>query len=93
MTTTQPFDFTPLLDFRPRATALLERIERGDASAITEGSPTIAQPTVTADLRRELAAWRTAVGAQMMEPNPDYDPAVQRREKGANKKKGSKNED
>jgi small subunit ribosomal protein S13 len=24
------------------------------------------------DLRRELAAWRTAVGAQMMEPNPDY---------------------
>ena len=48
-----------------------------------------AQPTVAADLRRDLAAWRTAVGAQMMEPNPDYDPAVQRREKGAKKKKAA----
>jgi arylsulfatase A len=45
-----------------------------------------AQPTMAADLRRELAAWRTAVGAQLMEPNPDYDPSVQRREKGGKKK-------
>jgi phage gp16-like protein len=45
-----------------------------------------AQPTMAAELRSELAAWRTAVGAQMMEPNPDYDPSVQRREKGAKKK-------
>jgi arylsulfatase A len=52
------------------------------------------QPTMAADLRRELAAWRESVGAQMMEPNPDYDPSVERREKGAKKKKkAASNED
>jgi arylsulfatase A-like enzyme len=52
------------------------------------------QPTMAADLRRELAAWRESVGAQMMEPNPDYDPSVERREKGAKKKKkAAANED
>jgi hypothetical protein len=49
---------------------------------------------MAADLRRELAAWRESVGAQMMEPNPDYDPSVERREKGAKKKKkAASNED
>ena len=28
---------------------------------------------LTAELRRELETWRREVGAQMMEPNPDYD--------------------
>ena len=28
------------------------------------------------ELRRELDAWRKDVGAEMMKPNPDYDPAV-----------------
>ena len=31
-------------------------------------------PTKTAELRRQLHAWRERVGARMMEPNPDYDP-------------------
>jgi len=30
----------------------------------------------TAELRRELAAWRQTVGAEMMQPNPDYDPTA-----------------
>ncbi len=28
------------------------------------------------ELRRELNAWRKNIGAEMMKPNPDYDPAV-----------------
>ena len=28
------------------------------------------------ELRRELDAWRNEVGAEMMKPNPDYDPSV-----------------
>jgi hypothetical protein len=43
----------------------------------------------TADLRRELEAWRGEVGAEMMRPNPDYDPEVQLPQKGK-KKKGAK---
>lgn len=35
------------------------------------------------ELRRELDAWRKEVGAEMMKPNPDYDPTV----KPAKKKK------
>lgn len=35
------------------------------------------------ELRRELDAWRKAVGAEMMTPNPDFDPTV----KPARKKK------
>jgi hypothetical protein len=31
---------------------------------------------VVDELRRELAEWRKDVGAEMMKPNPDYDPAV-----------------
>jgi arylsulfatase A-like enzyme len=30
---------------------------------------------LTADLRRELEAWRRSVGAEMMQPNPDYEPS------------------
>lgn len=41
----------------------------------------------TSELRRELDAWRVAVGAERMLPNPDYDPAVQPAKK---KKKGAK---
>jgi arylsulfatase A-like enzyme len=41
----------------------------------------------TAELRRELDAWRLAVGAEKMLPNPDYDPSVQPAKK---KKKGAK---
>jgi hypothetical protein len=37
MTTHTAFDFTPLLAYRPRAAALLARLNEGDASAITEG--------------------------------------------------------
>lgn len=37
----------------------------------------------TSELRRELDAWRKNVGAEMMKPNPDYDPTV----KPAKKKK------
>jgi len=40
----------------------------------------------TAELRRELDAWRVAVGAERMLPNPDYDPTVQPAKK---KKKGA----
>jgi arylsulfatase A-like enzyme len=46
-------------------------------------------PAVAAELRRELEAWRRSVGAEMMLPNPDYDPAVQLPQKGK-KKKGAK---
>jgi arylsulfatase A len=34
-----------------------------------------AEPKKTAELRSELQAWRTRVGAQLPTPNPDYDPA------------------
>ncbi len=40
----------------------------------------------TAELRRELDAWRLAVGAEKMLPNPDYDPSMQPAKK---KKKGA----
>ena len=33
------------------------------------------KPALAARLRRELAAWRRSVGAQMMSANPDFDPA------------------
>jgi arylsulfatase A len=36
-----------------------------------------ALPGKTAELRRKLAAWRRAVGAQMMTPNPEYKAAGQ----------------
>ena len=36
-----------------------------------------AEPATVAELRRELDAWRNAVGAEKMLPNPDYDPSVQ----------------
>jgi len=47
-----------------------------------------AQPTFAADLRRDLEAWRQTVGAEMMQPNPDYDPNVQWPQKGKRKKAG-----
>jgi len=37
-----------------------------------------AQPDTTADLRRTLAAWLTAVGGQVPTPNPEFDPARDR---------------
>ncbi len=40
----------------------------------------------TAELRRELEAWRREVGAEMMKPNPDYDPSVQLPQKGKKKR-------
>lgn len=45
-----------------------------------------AQPELVRDLRRELDAWRKEVGAEMMRPNPDYDPDLQ----PSAKKKGRK---
>jgi len=36
------------------------------------------QPDTTADLRRTLAAWLTAVGGQVPTPNPEFDPARDR---------------
>ena len=35
-----------------------------------------AKPDLAGELRRELDAWRKEVGAEMMRPNPDYDPAA-----------------
>jgi arylsulfatase A len=40
------------------------------------------EPARTAELRRELEAWRRDVGAEMMRPNPDYDPNAQLPQKG-----------
>jgi len=34
------------------------------------------RPELVAELRQELDAWRRDVDAEMMRPNPDYDPAV-----------------
>jgi arylsulfatase A len=45
-----------------------------------------AQPALTAELRRELDAWRREVGAEMMQPNPDYDPSAPARETKKKKK-------
>ncbi|HUT95314.1 MAG TPA: sulfatase/phosphatase domain-containing protein [Thermoguttaceae bacterium] len=35
------------------------------------------RPDRVNELRQELDAWRRDVGAEMMRPNPEYDPAVQ----------------
>ena len=43
------------------------------------------QPELVAGLRLQLDAWRRHVGAQMMESNPDYDPAVELKKKGRKK--------
>jgi len=45
------------------------------------------QATIVADLRRDLEAWRQSVGAEMMQPNPEYDPTVRMPQKGQKKKK------
>ena len=42
-------------------------------------------PELVAELRVQLEAWRHEVGAQMMEPNRDYDPAVELPKKGEKK--------
>jgi arylsulfatase A-like enzyme len=44
------------------------------------------QPARLAELRRELEGWRREVGAEMMRPNPDYDPTVPNRQKGKGKR-------
>lgn len=46
------------------------------------------EPERTAELRRELEAWRREVGAEMMRPNPDYDPSVELPQKGRKKRVG-----
>ena len=43
------------------------------------------QPELVAKLHGQLDAWRRDVGAQMMELNPDYDPAVELKKKGKKK--------
>lgn len=43
------------------------------------------QPELVAELRAKLGAWRSDVGAQMMEPNPDYDPSAELPKKGKQK--------
>jgi hypothetical protein len=43
------------------------------------------QPERVAQLHGQLDAWRRDVVAQMMEPNPDYDPAVELKTKGKKK--------
>ncbi len=45
------------------------------------------QPAKFSELREELAAWRTEVGAEMMPPNPNYDPDAVGKPK---KKKGER---
>jgi len=40
------------------------------------------RPDLVNELREELHAWRQKVGAEMMHPNPDYDPAVKMPSKG-----------
>ena len=42
-------------------------------------------PELVAKLQKELDAWRRAVGAQMMKPNPGYDPTVELSKKGEKK--------
>jgi arylsulfatase A len=42
------------------------------------------------ELRRELDAWRNAVGAERMQPNPDYDPMAAQPLKKAQKKGAKK---
>ncbi|MBL6765248.1 MAG: sulfatase [Verrucomicrobiae bacterium] len=47
------------------------------ANDLSETSNLIATESVKVEeLRRELDAWRQAVGAEMMQPNPDWDPSV-----------------
>jgi arylsulfatase A-like enzyme len=42
-------------------------------------------PELVAEIRVQLKAWRHEVGAQMMEPNPDYDPTAELSKKGKKK--------
>jgi arylsulfatase A-like enzyme len=44
-----------------------------------------AKPDLVSELRRELDDWREDVGAEMMRPNPDYDPAAELPKKGKKK--------
>ncbi len=46
-----------------------------------------AKPELVSELRGELDAWRKQVGAEMMRPNPDYDPAAELPKKGKKKAK------
>jgi hypothetical protein len=44
---------------------------------LSETKNLVAEQTARVEeLRRELDAWRNEVGAEMMKPNPDYDPSV-----------------
>lgn len=47
-----------------------------------------AEPARLAELRRELEEWRRVVGAEMMAPNPGYDPSFQPVSKGKKRKAG-----
>jgi arylsulfatase A len=44
-------------------------------------------PAELAELRKELEAWRVEVGAEMMQPNPDYDPTALAPKKKKGKRK------
>ena len=45
---------------------------------LSETKNLVAEKTdLVRELRRELEAWRKDVRAEMMRPNPDYDPNVQ----------------
>ena len=48
-----------------------------------------AKPDLVNELRRELDAWRQEVGAEMMRPNPDYDPAAQLPQEGKKETQGT----
>ena len=52
----------------------------GERKDLAEAKPEIAQKML-----RKLRDWRKSVGARMMEPNPDYDPAVELKKKGKKK--------
>jgi arylsulfatase A-like enzyme len=47
-----------------------------------------AEPARLAELRRELEEWRRVVGAEMMAPNPGYDPSFLPVPKGKKRKAG-----
>jgi len=47
------------------------------------------KPDLVKEMRRELDTWRRDVGAEMMRPNPDYDPAVQLPTKKKKNRKGT----
>jgi arylsulfatase A len=58
--------------FDPEGVELYNLVE--DPGETTNLATTL--PDLTEELRQSLNVWRKEVGAQMMEPNPDHDPAA-----------------